>query len=322
MGNAPLDGVEIVDILPHIGDTALLDNAPRGSEFRLYIIDEVSARIVSDEEQNVAFDVYYSRSNDPLRFDGAFSTTGSADDWSAQLPTDLTSLRAFKVATKNTQLKPSDILEILVTLIAPTGVLPSKIAWNSFAADVKFTDEEGAQKHLLGVEPEKVGIRIEENPEGRASIGGYSFLDKGGDGKFDDGEDEFVNDVGVGLYDAKGEFVAGTFTAPDVSQTNGQYVFNNLPPAKYYLRFFIDGDYKFTKQTEQGSIANSRGVSQIIDLTQNLNIKNAHVGIREKYNHNISEIIKVNDSARSMLRNVTYDRMLISMKMEDVLDLL
>ncbi len=311
IGNATFDRVEIVNILPHIGDVGVISNAQRGSEFSIYNIAEIS--VLGGE-----FSVYYSQSYDPVRFSSTFGTIGSVDDWSKTPPDDITKLKSFKVVSGQ-KLFPAETLEVLLFAVAPSGTRQSLVAWNSFSALLSYTDAQGISQQLLPIEPEKVGVSV-QFPPNSGSIGGFVWLDEDMDGLFSEGE-TFVDEVGVALYDENEKIVSGTFTTPNAQGVPGQYLINNIPDGRYFLRFFIDErTYKFTIATEGGSGVNSKGVSGFFEVDgSKLTLSS---GIRGKNRHTISEILAVNNSARGMLRNVIKNEMLIVMKQEDVLSLL
>ncbi len=325
IGNANLDEVEVVDILPFIGDTGVIETkTPRNSEFPIYSLSEVVAVIVP-EETAVEFDIFYSRSTDPVRFGGNFDVIGTDDDWTTEIPENLSELRAFKVRTKNVILKPTQTLKIGITATVPPNIPLNQISWNSFATDVVYTDLSGVKKHLLAVEPEKVGVEIVENDPETVKISGYSFLDNNGDGLFTQ-SDNLVNDVVVVLYDEGGSQVRFASTVTDASGNDGQYSFENLPVGKYYVRFFIDDKkLKFTRQVlEQtnGNKASSKGVTPLLDLTETKEMADINVGILPLGQYTLDEILKINNQVRGVLRDVIKNQMLLTMKQEDIIELI
>ncbi len=325
-GNADLLDAEVVDILPYIGDVGVIETGTlRESKFAVYSITEVSAKILPSGS-SADIEVYYSTSVDPVRFGGNFDTIGTVDDWTTDLPEDLTTLRSFKVIAKDLLLKPSEVLEVTVNGIIPVGVGVGLVAWNSFAADVSYIDINDATQKLLAIEPEKVGISVVDTPEGTIEIGGNVWFDSDADGFYEAGH-PFVNDAGVALLNEAGEMIDALFTAPSASGIDGQYLFANLPKGKYYVRFFIDdANFKLTKQQsafDNGSKPDkSSGITDIIDMTESTSNRNVTAGIVAKGTYTLDEIMKVNKSARGMVRDVVKNQMLLVMKNEDILELI
>lgn len=324
IGNANLNTIEFIDILPHAQDTGVIEvDTDRQSEFSVYCTSEITAKIV-DEEITKDFEIYYSISSDPVRFGDRFDTIGTDDNWTLEAPSDLSQVKAFKVITTN--LQPNQTIEITAICVIPVGVDVDSIAWNSFACESSYTTLAGESAKLLAVEPEKAGVVVYSNDPNLGTISGYAFLDKNVDGIPDDDE-EGINDVIAILIDDTQTVVDYTYSSYDVDGNPGYYQFNNIEIGEYYVKFGIDTDlYKFSTQNldvETGSKANaSTGLTDILDLNETQNIENINVGIRKKDVYTIDEVLKVNNSARSMVRNVIYDQMLIGMKTEDVMDLI
>ena len=74
----------------------------------------------------------------------------------------------------------------------------------------------------------------------QASIGDYVWLDLDHDG-IQDAEEEGHPNVIVELYTGTGTFVANTTT-----NAEGYYLFDNLAPSDYYLKFTAPSGYEFT----------------------------------------------------------------------------
>ncbi len=321
-GNAELISPEVVDILPYVGDTGvILTGSVRRSEFAVYTISEVSAKLMP-ENSEVGIKIQYSTSVNPVRFGGNFNVIGVDNNWKNVPPDDITTLRAFRIKAENVTLKPSRSLEIDVNAIVPIGVSEDSVAWNSFAANVAYKDEQGAVQQLLAVEPEKVGIKIEKPDEGTVRIGGVVFLDGDGDGLYEEG-DANINDTGVALLDEELRVVDAVFTAPDADGNNGRFLFSNIPSGKYYLRFFIDSRlYKFTTTRlgiTNGSRADKRnGMTDLIDTDLNGSITDIAAGLVNRDFISIKDVIKINKSARSVVRDVVKNQMLLVMKQEEL----
>ncbi len=325
-GNANLLGVEVVDILPYIGDVGvILTGVARKSDFPVYNISELVAQ-VSNEDIQPEIEIMYSKSKDPVRFGGNFNVIGTVDDWESNLPDNSTDLRAFKISMKELILKPAQILRIYVSAVVPVGVQEGQIAWNSLAVDVSYIDENNVRQRLLATEPEKVGIKVSLPDPDTVQIGGKVWFDVDANGCYDAGETQ-MNDVGVALLNSDKEIIDATFTAPAQTAGQGIYLFSNLPKGKYYIKFFIDTKkYKFTinKAGEENKSYADRltGMTEIIDVTDGNSQKNINAGLIDRGTHTIEEIIKINKNARGMVRDVIKNQMLLVMKEESVLELI
>ena len=318
IGNVELEKIEIVDILPYIGDTGVITtNTERGSQFKVYAIEEVYVEILGKEE--VEFDVEYSESYDPVRFGPEYNIIGTDDNWKNELPEDLTKLHSLKITTKNTALNPNEILEIKVIAIAPNATPVGLVAWNSFAADIMYRDLEGIETNMLATEPEKVGIEVMDFPEDKGQIKGYTWFDKNKNGLPDDDEDG-INDIGVVLVDEFGISKEYTFTSKDFEENDGYYSFGNLDFGKYYLKFFKDPSMMFTKRNEDinGSHVNPEtNYSDEIELTLENKIVTVNGGLIKKSRIEISKLLEVNKSVNKTMTNIVRNQLLITMKMED-----
>lgn len=244
-----LRDIEIVDILPHVGDTGvILINQPRDSQFDVYATSVVTAEIVNlvgdpvDPDPDIVIE--YSTSNDPIRFDALGNTIGTGT-WSLTPPVDITTLRSIKVTTGPTVvLRPYDRLIISFGAKAPVGVPVGRIAYNSFAVRAnKITS--GGLEPMLPTEPNKVSVRIVGS--GLGSIGDFVWNDLNENGLYEPTEPG-VNGVTVELYSEAGVLLATTVTANDANGNPGYYLFTGLPDGVYRVRFIPFGSYVLTQQ--------------------------------------------------------------------------
>ncbi len=323
IGNVGLEQVEIVDILPHIGDTGvILNTVPRNSGYPVYTITEVTAKIIRENgtEEKTGFEIFYSNSYNPVRFGPVFNEIGVDDDWILTLPENIADVKSFKVITNESVLNPNDMLEINVIAVAPVSTPVDSIAWNSFAADVVYKNLEGDDTHLLAIEPEKVGVQIQDTPVDKGVINGYVWFDDNKNGLPDIGE-EGMNDVGIVLEDENGIIKDFTFTNPNFDNENGYYSFNNLDYGNYVLTFFKDPKFIFTKQRldeEQGSKVNSKNnKTAVISINEDNRIIQVNGGLIKKPRIEMEKLLEVNTSANQTIKNIIRNQMLITMKMED-----
>ncbi|PZM66395.1 SdrD B-like domain-containing protein [Paenibacillus dendritiformis] len=226
-GTVGVKNVTIVDALPRIGDTGVIDKTPRGSKWSPVLTEKVAT------PESVT--VYYST-------DESVSLEGGS--WSAEAPEDLTTIKALKfVFDDDLVLKPGESKEVVWEMSAPVGA-PSgddEIAWNSFGFTAKRADNGSP---LLPAEPKKVGVKIKDSRKGE--IGDYVWIDKNGNGIQDDDE-EGKNGVTVELYDINGKLLNKTITNTNFEGKPGYYLFTNLPAGKYIVKFILPDGYSWTK---------------------------------------------------------------------------
>lgn len=324
IGNVPLEKVEIIDILPHIEDTSVLfKNIKRESEFKIYAISEVKAKVIDldGNDKEALFDIYYSKSNDPVRFGPKFNIIGTDNDWDKKSPENLAELNSFKVVSKDTLLKPNETLEVTIILIAPSNVPLNYIAWNSFAADTVYKDIEGNEVYTLAIEPEKVGIEIKNNPEGKGKISGFVWFDNNKNG-MPDIDEEKINNISVFLLDETDKVVNFTFSNPDFNGNNGYYSFNNIDYGKYRLFYLIPNKYTFTiKILDEimGNKVNSKtGLTDEVTLNENNKELIINAGVIDQPVITIEKLLEVNNKVNKTFKNVIRNQLLITMKLEDV----
>ncbi|MFI3172077.1 MAG: hypothetical protein R3Y58_06910 [Eubacteriales bacterium] len=319
-GNAALDTIEIIDILPHLQDKGIIETTiSRNSEFPLVLTSELSVlhTNTNDSDTTLDYDIYYSTSTDPKRFGNSFDVIGSDENWSLDVPDALNSIRSLRIITKGQKLHPDETLTLLFKTIVPHGVSSNSIAWNSFAADITYTDTQGRPQHLLAIEPDKVGVKVLPPDNTKGYISGFVFWDKYKDDCYHDKTQliSATNDIGVVLYNKHGIPLRATVTSTTMDGRSGYYTFSNLELAQYYVRFFIDDTlYVYSKYSR----VNSYGITPLIDLTlipfQDTILASIY-SRRDKY---IDTILEVNHGSQQLIRNVIYNQMLLTMKQEDV----
>ena len=331
-GTRPLSSIDIVDIFPHKGDTATIVTNPntedlinRESSFKIYSITDIDARLVPKiaDQNPPQFQLLYSISEDPVRFGDEFTTIGTNDDWSQNPPSDMTLVKAIRVKTINTVLNPMQTLEVMIIATVPTNIQTDLIAWNSFAATASYIDFTGQNQQLIAVEAEKSGIKIIDIDPTKARIGGFVWIDTDKNGLYEP-NDIGQDGIGIILYNEDGNAVTATFTEPNANGDSGYYRFNNIEPGKYFIRTVISATrYEFTKQildAPNGSKVNNLGFTPYIEVISGHESLNQNAGI-VSINH-MDTILKINEGARKMVRNITYNQMLIGMKYADIKDVL
>ncbi|ONI39747.1 hypothetical protein AN640_01635 [Candidatus Epulonipiscium fishelsonii] len=304
IGNANFTSIEIVDILPYVGDKGVVQiNTPRGSEFAVYTVNDV----VVDNST-----VMYSETLNPHRFGDNLQLIGKDNNWQTKLPTEATNVKAFKISS-NTILKPNETIEFKIYATTPSGVPLNSIAYNSFAAKMEYEDEEGNKQFLLPVEPPKTGVQIVQSEEGTIRLSGRIWLATAENEKYDINKTG-INDVGIVLFNENGNVFATYFTTDNFDGQTGVYTFSNVPIGKYKMKIYIDtSDYVILAQ----DTVNQNGVTPSLDATEDLEI-NIALKVRKK----IDSVLTANANARGMIRNVLYSQILTQMKMENIMEMI
>lgn len=290
-GTIDIENIEIIDILPHIDDTSVLNSEKRGSEFTIYNISEINAELspLYDTSHKPELKLQYSTSYDPIRFSSIDISSNNSTSkligtgsWANNIPIPVTETAAFKLTTINTKLSPKQSLIIRVTCIAPIGISPKNVAWNSFALRASYYNKNNILSYLLPIETQKVGIEIKSPPLYKCKLGGYVWLDLNHDGIYDSG-DPGINGVKINLYNEKTNAILDfTYTTTNtLTGKPGYYLFNNLEGGNYYLEFIKPKKYKFTIQNETSTpnitskVNPTTGKTSIIHLNpgeSNLNV--------------------------------------------------
>lgn len=183
VGNEPLTNINIVNLLPRIGDIGATTLEPRDSAFDPIFAGNITAYINDNGTQTVVNGtVYYSTSDAPCRTDyilgasGDFPT-GCTDDFSTTAPATLADTKAIGLKFGNLELPPGTTLNIKFDVEIPNGINPV-IAWNNFSwlADGFYSKlqvgAEGSSAGLWAAEleniPERCGDGIDNDGDGLA----------------------------------------------------------------------------------------------------------------------------------------------------------
>lgn len=280
-----LKNIEIVDILPYVGDTGvILNTKPRGSQFNVYATSVVTAEIINILGDPVVptpvIKIEYSDSNDPLRFDETGNNTIGSGTWSSEPPIDITTLASVRITTDpSIVLKPYERLTVTIHAKAPVGAAKGIKAYNSYAVRAdKITG--GTVSKMNPAEPNKVSVVIGRNE--KSSVGSFVWEDTNGNGLIDTGEPG-VNGIIAELYSSDGTKLAETITSNNNEGKPGYYNFPNLPAGDYYVKFIPYGDYDFTIQNldpENGSKANqTTGITDYFTLAENQILTTVNAGL-------------------------------------------
>jgi uncharacterized repeat protein (TIGR01451 family) len=247
VGTVPMQNVQIVDILPFVGDTGVRDTSPRGSQW--------TPRLAAPIVPPAGTTLYYSTSGNPCRGEVGGPTTGcDPPNWTTVPPAPLTSVKSFKVDFGSRTIDAFDVLSFSFPMVAPAVVPPGTSAFNSFAYQADRGDGIGS----LAAEPQKVGIQT--GTCAAAALGDFVWVDTNGDGIQNDGPTG-LDDVPLTLYDAGADNIPGTpddvpimhsVTQTDLGGAPGWYTFAGLVPGTYRVCAALPANYLVTLQNAGG----------------------------------------------------------------------
>ncbi len=253
-GSSPLSRLDLVDILPSVGDVMVAaPGEPRLSEWNeeLIGIDSVQRKDAFGVMTPVPagqYTVGLSASRNPCRWDstagdqvrasgGVFATVGTVngpagcvpDTWATSTATPALSFGL--VYEPATPLAPGEKLHIsLRTRLNGSVPAPKATAlesWNSIAYTATLVGLNGPFTLLTG-EPLKVGVRFAD-PAYTASIGGVVWKDFDANGIRDEGPASNLEGIGVAVFDSAGVIVTTVYT-----DSNGVYELAGLTPNENY----------------------------------------------------------------------------------------
>lgn len=234
-GNTTVKDIHILDLLPSLGDTGVIDLTPRQSAWQPILAGPVSAP--------AGVTVLYSTAANPKREDFTTEPENTTEpEWSALPPATITKARALRFAFEDQGLLPGQSLTFSWPMRAPVDAPEGAVAWNSFGYYVTI---EGHASPTSAAEPQSAGVRIDSDP--LMSIGSQIWLDANKDGIRQDGEPG-INGIRATLHSVSGSTtneVAWTVTGPRNAGdgNDGYYAFPNLPAGTYCVSFAIPEDY-------------------------------------------------------------------------------
>ncbi|WP_185155514.1 SdrD B-like domain-containing protein [Rudanella paleaurantiibacter] len=255
-GNVPTTSVEVLDILPWVGDRGVIDPTARLTEWRPNLITPI--------QTPAGVTVYYSTATNPCRTD--YVAAGPAGctpaNWSTVLPTDPTTIQSLKLDFGTKVLQPGDQIELTWDMRAPvTAPTNNEIAWNSFGFKAKRQDNNDP---FLPSEPFKVGIKVKADVN--SSYGNFVWLDANKNGIQDAGETG-IDGVRVELHKDNGDNVNDPKTDPLIAFTStangGLYLFPGLAPGNYYAVFFLPPGYETSPANATSDELDSDGIAGI-----------------------------------------------------------
>ncbi|HHB91585.1 MAG TPA: hypothetical protein ENK59_00040 [Thioploca sp.] len=263
VGNISMTNVVVVDILPFISDTGVIDLSQRESEWQPHLrgaVDAGNGIIVS-----------YSTEENPCRAEVLPTNPPECKDpqWSTNIPSDIASVRSLRFDFGDKIFEPGDQLQLEWPMSAPinatlgTETDPS-IAWNSFGYVATRVDN-GEQ--LLPSEPIKVGVEVVDFEP--AVLGDRVWLDTNANG-LQDNDEVGLNGVKVEVYKPGTDGIANTIddelvdftrTANGPDDNPGFYIFSFLDGGDYFVKFEPPVGYAISPQ--------DKGDDDIIDSDVN-----------------------------------------------------
>ena len=238
-GNVPASSIEVLDMLPYIGDIGVKDLTARLTQWR--------PNLVTPLITPTGVTVYYTTVQNPCRTDYVASGPSGCNppNWTTVLPADPTTVQGLKFDFGTKILNPGDEVELTWDMRAPVNAPTNgEIAWNSFAFKAKRNDNNDP---FLPAEPNKVGIKLKPLVPG--VYGNRVWIDTNKNGIQDTGE-VGVDGVRVELHQDNGDGIADPKNDPLISYTatgnGGLYLFPNLVPGNYFAVFFVPAGYSTT----------------------------------------------------------------------------
>ena len=238
-GNVPASSIEVLDMLPYIGDIGVKDLTARLTQWR--------PNLVTPLITPTGVTVYYTTVQNPCRTDYVASGPSGCNppNWTTVLPADPTTVQGLKFDFGTKVLNPGDEVELTWDMRAPVNAPTNgEIAWNSFAFKAKRNDNNDP---FLPAEPNKVGIKLKPLVPG--VYGNRVWIDANKNGIQDTGE-VGVDGVRVELHQDNGDGIADPKNDPLIGYTatgnGGLYLFPNLAPGNYFAVFFVPAGYSTT----------------------------------------------------------------------------
>ncbi|MBO0411514.1 InlB B-repeat-containing protein [Enterococcus hulanensis] len=236
-GTENYSNVQLVNILPYVGDTLVGSPTSRGSQFQ---INPDSGGVAVKYNGGVAAGVTleYAMSNNPVRFNTTNGAAIGTDNWTGTV-SDFSQVRAIRVSAPFVTLKPGDEISIeysgVVVLDASRPVNPgdSFVANNSVA--YRFQTDEG---ELRVGEPAVSKVEtVKAEKDGLVSGNVYIDLDKDGS---KGGNEPGLNQVQFELFKKDGsKFVSTGLTSESSSNLAGEkgiFGFTDLEYGTYKVK--------------------------------------------------------------------------------------
>lgn len=328
-GNVRMLKIDVLDILPHVGDEPPLSpGTARNSEWRPNLAEVLSPGVktftssVETGGKTVEYNLetYFSKSVNQATVVNFTNATGGRLGWipqAAYTKDDLTDIKSlyfelsnFTGSDNQPGLAPGDYVVLDWKMDAPVGASSNEVAWNSFAIRPTTIDNE----LMLPAAPNKVGFIIDPANlnETLGEIGDFVWFDSNRDGiqneEFsDDGsQGAGINGVTVNLYKSDNLVtpIGTSKTGYDTEGKPGYYLFQGLPlDQQYVVEFVLPQRYKPT-------ISNAISVDPNHSEGRDSNFVNAGISLPNEYKAYRSDLISITAAKKS---NRTIDFGLIEM---------
>ncbi|WP_076230892.1 SdrD B-like domain-containing protein [Paenibacillus sp. FSL H7-0331] len=250
--NGPISNIVIVDKLPRITDTGVVDTNARLSDWRPYLVNSVTGPGGAPLDPRIK--VYYSTDVSPNVSDISNPLNPTHTGWSLTPPDDITTVTALEFDFGTITLNQGESVTLEWDMRAPVNAPRNEIAWNSFGYGATYPDEGGPQSFLPS-EPIKVGFLIKDtDPAGTGNIGDFIWMDSNANGIQEAGE-KGINGILVNLYKTNDltNRIGYTRTGDrHGSNEPGYYEFPNLQADDYTVEFVMPTGY-YLSPHNQGS---------------------------------------------------------------------
>ncbi|MEI8199491.1 MAG: SdrD B-like domain-containing protein [Eubacteriales bacterium] len=271
--NGPISNIVAIDQLPAIGDKTVLGGASRLSEWRPYLVNQITYKIFDTDGTTEIFPagalihIYYSTSGVVSTAELSNPVSGVPDaSWSLTPPADITTVRAVKFTFTGFGLEKNQKIVVEWPMRAPYDAPPDLDAYNSFAYGATYpgyVNNVLVNTPFLPAEPNKVDFIVHDPAGHTFNIGNFVWEDSNKNGIQDAGE-KGINGILVNLYDSFGNLVSYTRTGDSQGSLPGYYLFPNVPAANgYYLEFIYPQNYQATDY-QTGNGANASTDSDIV----------------------------------------------------------
>lgn len=303
--------VSVVNILPHIGDTSIIDpTVLRGSEFNVNIVSTNITFEGFDDGDNPIAIAKYADGYNPPRLDKQNNPIEGTDVWTDDFTSEAKSV-LYELVLPVSQ---TGEVYIDIEVETPEERTPELVAYNTFAVYGEYMNGSESVR-LLPLETYEKGIT---GATGKV-VNGFVFLDTDRSGLYSFTKPG-INGVRVNIYDEKNNLIDSTQTISN-DVLSGYYEFGELVNGSYTLEFKVDDRrYSFTKQmldNPLGSKPDSDGITPPQIITEETIDLNVYAGVIDD---SIKKVIQVNKQAQYNMRGIFYSNLTLGMKMNDLVE--
>jgi|GEM_PF-2877020 len=249
-GNVDVGNLKLIDVLPYVGDTMLLDSGTsRGSAWTPVLLGlnvNVADKAGNPVTVNGTASLKYSTLNNP-DISGA-----TASNWTVAAPSNMADVKSFFYDFGTNRLRPGERIEVEMAFTTPVGVALALTAYNSFVYWGTYFTGSTSLGDISQIEMTKRGLAVTSSLGGM--VGDFIWLDSNEDGLQTTGESG-VNDIDVELYRLESGvpvLVSTRTTNDNVAGMKGYYQFGDLQNGTYRAKFIIPDslNYVFTTPTD------------------------------------------------------------------------